>query len=63
MPSMIDAGLLGFRKGHGLRLAIAREFAGDQELDPDAIFRVSELLAAGERRNIAEAVQVCVDRS
>ena len=56
-----DAGLFRLGKGHRLGLAVAREFAGDQEFDPDAVLGVPQVLAAGERGNVAEAVELFMD--
>ena len=56
-----DAGRLGVGKGDRLGLAVAREFAGDQEFDPDAVLGVAEVLAARERRDVAQAIELRVD--
>ena len=51
------------RESHRLGLAVAREFAGDQELDADAVLGVAQVLAAGEWRDVTETVEIRMDRS
>ena len=54
-----DPGRIGERDRLGL--AVPRELAGDQELDADAGLGVAEVLAAGERRDITQALELLVD--
>ena len=61
MPSISTPSLLRVGKGDRLGLAVAREFAGDQEFDPDAVLGVAEVLAAGERGDITQALELRVD--
>ena len=61
MPSIIDADLRWVREGDRLGLAVSREFPRDQELDPDSVLGVTEVLAAGERRNVTQAFEALVD--
>src|SRR5581483_10849084 len=50
-------------KGDGFGFAVARKVAGHQELNAHPIFRVAQLLAAGERHDVAAALQTLVNLS
>ena len=65
IPDSVDlnADLVRVWESHWFRLAVAREFTGDQEFDANAVLGVPQVLAAREGRDIPKPLEFRVDRA